>query len=128
MLSAGFGYITTSEIESSFPKSIAALGSCNGCYCCSNINSVVFNFSIRESLTCSLCALYFIDTLIRVGPAKAEVGTVNVLVRFALLEEDPETISSEFQKFHLIIVNPDFPIFCISCTAKTALNKIVFEP
>jgi hypothetical protein len=25
MLSAGFGYITTSEIESSFPKSIAAL-------------------------------------------------------------------------------------------------------
>jgi hypothetical protein len=42
--------------------------------------------------------LYFIDTLIRVGPAKAEVGTVNVLVRFALLEEDPETISSAVSK------------------------------
>jgi hypothetical protein len=42
--------------------------------------------------------LYFIDTLIRVVPAKAEVGTVKVLVKLALLEEEPETISSEVSK------------------------------
>jgi hypothetical protein len=42
--------------------------------------------------------LYFIDTLIRVVPAKAEVDTVKVLVKLALLEEEPVTISSEVSK------------------------------
>jgi hypothetical protein len=32
------------------------------------------------------------DTLIRVGPDNAVVGTVNVAVRFALLDEEPETM------------------------------------
>jgi hypothetical protein len=31
----------------------------------------------------------------RVVPANADVGTVKVLVKLALLDDDPETISSE---------------------------------
>jgi hypothetical protein len=43
-------------------------------------------------------SLTFVDTLIRVRFSKLRVKTVNVLVGFALLEEDPETISSEVSK------------------------------
>jgi hypothetical protein len=70
--------------------------------------------------------LYFIDTLIRVVPAKAEVGTVNVLVKLALLEEEPETISSEVSKVPFDYSQSRFSNIQCAVPLKPALNKIVF--
>jgi hypothetical protein len=52
-----------------------------------------------KSFTSSLSAAFH-GYLIRVGPDNAVVGTVNVAVRFALLDEEPETTCSAVSKHH----------------------------
>jgi hypothetical protein len=62
------------------------------------------------------------DTLIRVGPDNAVVGTVNVAVRFALLDEEPETMLA-VSKHHFVIINPYFPIFSVCGSTKTCAKQ-----
>jgi hypothetical protein len=77
-----------------------------------------------KSFTSSLSSIVFHGYLIRVGPDNAVVGTVNVAVRFALLDEEPETICSAVSKHHFIIINPYFPYSVYADPLKPALNKL----
>jgi hypothetical protein len=62
-----------------------------------NIDSIVFHLHKRNSHR-QFAPHCISSTLSYVVPAKAEVDTVKVLVKLALLEEEPETISSEVSK------------------------------
>jgi hypothetical protein len=53
-----------------------------------------------KSFTSSLSSIVFHGNPHTVGPDNAVVGTVKVAVRFALLDEDPETTFSAVSKHH----------------------------
>jgi hypothetical protein len=49
-------------------------------------------------------------------------GTVNVAVRFALLDEEPKQLAQLFQNTIFVIINPYFPIFSV-CGTKTCAKQ-----
>jgi hypothetical protein len=79
-----------------------------------------------KSFTSSLSSIVFHGYLIRVGPDTV-VGTVNVAVRFALLDEEPETTCSAVSKHHFYYNQSIFSNIQYT-DPKPALNKIVFDP